>query len=352
MRTVFSEILAVANSRKIVPFVEGTTVTFPNGQSVFIKVKDTFRVQRSPGLRFAKYSYVTEVHAGEQISFGYGEAESQLISFQKSIMEGVERAIYSISKNYSFGTMTSNGWSAHVNAKLAQRAALEELHERDSILVHWLCSEPFFEIDSATFPSWLIRWVKEELSLHPTFNRLRVLLTTKGDLPTVMTLLQNPDGRALISQSSGPTLEAGIYKALAETCRIGEISNIGRFKDSSEKLAANKESQEPFSPEDHAMVYAYHIPVPSWIFGSLKSWRECGERWKSEYRCFHSTHTQTNYQTIVDGPIVVGYSKSEKVQNLFFGRTVDAENKGLINLERLKNMRQSGALCLLPHCVP
>lgn len=350
MRSFRSEILAVANSRKIAAFVTGSRLSLPNGENIFVRVKNTFRVQRSPGFRFSKYSYVTEVQAGEQIGFGYGEAESQLIAFQKSIVEGVERAIYLTAKTHSFGTSTSNGWSAHINAKLAYKAALEELHERDAVLVHWLCHKPFCEIDPATFSAWLTNWIKEELSLHPIFNRLRILLTTAGNIPVIMTLLQSHDGRALISQSSGSTLEAAIYKALAETCRIGEIANIGRFQKSSKKLM-NDEIEE-FSPEDHAMVYAYHLPVPAWVFGPTKTWQEAAKQWKSEYQIFHSRSSKTNFKTIVDGPIVVGYCESENVQNLFFGRTIDAKSKGLLNLSRLESVRQSGALCLLPHCVP
>ena len=61
-----------------------------------------------------KYSYVTEVQAGDETGFGYGKSESQLLSFQKSIVEGAERAVYKATKARNPEILTSNGWAAHV----------------------------------------------------------------------------------------------------------------------------------------------------------------------------------------------------------------------------------------------
>ncbi|MBX9766322.1 MAG: YcaO-like family protein [Bdellovibrionales bacterium] len=353
MRSFLAEISAVFNSRKIVSFVDGTSATLPDGDSVVIKVKNTNRVQRSLGLRFAKYSYVTEVMAGDEIGFGYGESESQLLSFQKSIVEGVERAIYRQIKKRSPLISNSNGWAAHASIELARTSAVEELCERDAILAHWLCQHPFTEVEPASFPQWIREWTERDLKLHPQFNRLRILLTEIGYIPVAMTVLQGEDGRALISQATASTVDVAVYKALSETCRIGEIALAREFWESSQRLAQNQPLTEgKYLPEDHAMVYAYHLAVPEWVFGQPKTWQVGACEWIKKYKIFRSKPVSATFHPVISGPIVVGYCVSESVQNLFFGRTTDATEDGSINLRRLETVRQKEPLYLLPHCVP
>jgi hypothetical protein len=353
MRELIAEILAITNSRRIAAFLEGAYVDLPTGERTFVKVKSFHRSTRSEGLRFSKFSFASEVTAGEQVGFGYGEGESQLIAFQKSIVEGVERAIYKSQKAAGAGTLTSNGWAAHVNTAQAKQSALEELLERDSILVHWLCKLPFTEIDLSSCPTWLRKWAQEELALNPRFNRLRVAISNRGHLPTVLTALGDNKGHAILSHATSSSMERAIYKALAETCRIGQLATFRRFYDSSLQLSTtNSEVEAEFAPEDHAMVYAYHLKLPDWTFGETKSWRECHAQWNETYRAFDPDRISVKFHQVATGPLTIGYCTSTEVQNLYFGRTEQANSRGLINLRRLEGVRSGGEIFQLPHCVP
>ncbi len=339
------------NSGKIAVYLDGVKATLSSGEIIDIKVKKLFRSQRSPGLRFSKFSFVSEVRAGDDLGYGYGESESQLVANQKCIVEGVERAVYKMMKARDPKILTSNGWAAHVDPVRVQKSAVEELYERDAILAHWLCEKSFLSVDLESAPEWLRDWGHNELALHPRFKRLCVFATTEGVVPAVMTLLLSSDGHGLMSQASAATLGEAVYKALAETCRIGEVEMAGEFKESSRNLARDIAASS-FTPIDHAMVYAYHIPVPEWIFGPVVSYSELNKTWRNQYNEFSRRTRNAEFHQVISGPISVGYCSSNEVQKLFFGRTADADRIGLLNRRRLWNVRQTNRLCSLPHCVP
>ncbi|MBI3557687.1 MAG: YcaO-like family protein [Deltaproteobacteria bacterium] len=174
MRESIAEIFAIAKSSRFTAYEQGVLVHLPTGENVTVKIERTTKSLRPVGLRFSTFAFVTEVSAGAARGFGYGEAPTQLIALQKSIAEGVERAIYKALKGTPHGTPNSNGWAAHINRERAVESAVDELAERDAVLVHWLRKIPMKEITPATWPIRIVRWTQTELFLSPKFNQLRV----------------------------------------------------------------------------------------------------------------------------------------------------------------------------------
>ena len=85
MSALVSEIAARFRSGRFTPFLSGVEVELLGGQKVPLKIMRTVRSIRPPGLRFSKFSFITEVTAGKHVGFGFGEAESKLIALQKSV---------------------------------------------------------------------------------------------------------------------------------------------------------------------------------------------------------------------------------------------------------------------------
>lgn len=350
MRRAISELLAITQSKKFTAYTEGVPVTLPSGESFLIKIQRTRRSIRPMGLRFSEYAFITDVTAGVLRATGFGEASTQVLAFQKSIAEGVERVMYRAMKS-TLTSQNSNGWAAHLNQKKAYGAALDELLERDAVLVHWLCQKPMTEVSRSTWPKWLADWVTNELALAPRFGCLRVLVSTLGYVPTVTTILLDKEGYAVLSHATGETVAEGLRKALSETCRIAQIAIEGTFTQSSQRLE-NETFAGTTYPEDHAVFYAVHRKLPSWIFGPSLGWKSVEANWAKARKDFDISFLQVDFVQITTGPLVVGYCKSPKVQNLFFGPSSRAEKSGLINIDRIKEVKHEGPLNLMPHWVP
>jgi hypothetical protein len=348
---LFSDLRAIANSSHFTPYTDGVTVTLPNGETITVKLKRTFRSLRPVGLRLSKFAFITEVSAGDVIGVGYGEDNSKLLAVQKSIAEGVERVIFHSVKNTSHGTSNSNGWAAHVNREKAFASALDELLERDAVLVHWLCRQPMLEVKSESWPRWLLTWAAKELSQGSRFMTLRILVSSKGHLPTATTVLLDPDGFAVLSHATADNLDTAIYKALVETCRIAQMALENIAADSSLKL---KNQNETISarPEDHAMFYAFHSKLPAWLFGEEISWLYAAGNWRFVREKFKKENLKPNFFQIASGPLVIGYATCDLTQGLYFGQTEVAQRRGLINLNRLEKVGLKESFNLMPHCVP
>lgn len=351
MREAISELFAIANSGKFTAYTEGVPMTLPTGESIVIKTQRTYQSKRPIGFRFSKYAFVTEVAAGEHRSTGFGEAPTQLLALQKSIAEGVERALFKALQGTPYATRNTNGWAAHLSHEKAFNAALEELLERDAVLVHWLCQKPMKELSPSSWPNWLDHWTKAELILSPRFNQLRILISDQGYLPTVTTIILDVEGYAILSHATASTLDEAVSKALAETCRIGQIGAEGNYAMSSALLAKNS-TDSTFHPEDHPMVYALHNRLPKWIFGPETTWNIERGSWKALRNKLNSSALNPKFHQIAKGPLAVGYCTSDQVQGLYFGRTLTAQSQGCINFHRLKELPHEGEINLMPHWVP
>jgi hypothetical protein len=344
----FKEVAAVLQSRRFTPFLDGVEIATSSGHTYLVKIKKTSNSIRPVGFRFSKYSFTTEVTAGDCAGTGYGEADSKLLAFQKSVAEAVERVIYRISKKSGVRAISTNGWAAHVSRGHAFSSALEELLERDAVLVHWLAKSPFDEIREETWPTWLKAWTTSELSLAKRFNRLRILKSHLGHMPTITTILLDANGFGVVSHSAGKQIEEALKRALAETCRIAQIA----LQSSSDIAAENMTIDTPLvEPEDHAMFYAHRQQLPDWIFGKKSDWKVSAHEWSKARAGFNPKSIEPVFHEVATSPLSIGYATSPLVQNLYFGTSADAQQKSLLNLKRLQQVR-FGNLNPMPHFIP
>lgn len=335
--------IAVLSSRKFTKFFDGVEFVLPDGKKTKIKIESYHKGTRADGFRISKFSFITKAVADNGVEgHGYGEGETELLTFQKSIAEAVERVIYKSIKPY-YRLNSSNGWAAHLTAKKAKQSALNELLERDATLAHWLTKTPFNEIDPATFPNWLKNWCATELSKAPEFNRLRLLMTTVGHLPVIQSVIMNKDGFAFISQGASKKIDTAIYRALAETCRIADGAN-DEFQGSDLDQATAH-----VIPWDHALAYTKK-QFPAWVFGKMISYDDAKNA--IERNAFSLRDLAPEFKTYSCGDIYIAQCESKKVQKLFFGRGDFAFQKGLINVDRLREVNSNFVLNELPHCVP
>jgi len=341
---------AILNAAKFKGFLTGAHVSLPDGRKIFVKIQNTEKVADVPSP--FKFSFLTTISGGGHTGTGYGSANNKLLAVEKSIAEALERIIFKNLKNTPYGTQNTNGWATHVSAEAAKQNALEELLERDAVLVHWFQQEPMTVTNDLSYPPWLSRWINHTDRQTFGFDSLKILCSTMGHLPTITIVMMDEFGHAVMSHATGRDLALTVCKALTETHRIAQIASTNKFMESSRFLAIGKKSCEvTISPEDHAMVYAHHLKFPKWIFGDQRNWQDCEKIWNAKYRNFWKHPIDFKFHQVVSSPLVVGYCTSPKVQNLFFGSTLIAEVDGLINFERLFSGGGRRELNTLPHFV-
>jgi hypothetical protein len=344
VKSKFSELMtAVLSSRKFTKLSAGVRFVLPDGKEIVVKVASHTKGTREPGYRLSKYSFITRTETDHGVEgFGFGEGENELLTFQKSIAESVERVVYRSLKPF-LGSTSSNGWAAHLSEEKAKVSAFSELLERDAALTHWLTETPFLELDKSQFPEWLQIWSEKNLRLSKDFNSIRVLVSSVGFIPVVQVMLMNRAGNAFVSQGAGTDLEPAIYRALAEVCRIASVAPHDRAHGNLDL------ENSTVGPWDHALAYE-NQKFPSWIFGKIISFQEAKHIFKGS--SISRSDTAPTFTTYRCGGLVVVQCKSSKVQNLFFGRGDYAAKKGLINTERLKVAKSNFSLNSFPHCVP
>ena len=343
-QSLLEQFNAVLSSRRFTRFFDGVDFVLPDGTQTRIKIESYSKPVRAEGYRFAKFSFVTKALTDLGVEgFGFGEGENRLLTFQKSIAEAVERAVYRSLKPI-LNLTSSNGWAAHLNEVKANRSALTELVERDAILAHWLTEKPFLEIDPATFPEWLAAWRDRELTLAPDFNILRLLISTAGYAPVIQAVIQNATGFAFISHGTSRSIDDAIYRALAEVCRIasGAIRNP--------ESATDAMLESPTSPWGHALFYAKNRQLPAWVFGKAIAFSEAKKIFDGQ--AFDPETIKPKFTSYRCAGLTVSRCESAKVQNLFWGRGDEALDRGFINLGRLKEVSSAFKLNALPHCVP
>ena len=276
MKDIFEIIQSVQMSKKVAPFLNGVEVKIEGVGRMFIKAEAPTKIIRSQGLRFVPFSFATKVTASNGIEgYGFGEGTNELTTLQKSIVEGVERVVFHAVKSQNPFILSSNGWAAHGSKEKANRNAMMELLERDAVLIHWLTETELTEIDPFTFPKEILEWVKSDLSLAPRFNRLRILVSRLGHIPSVTTILSDSNGFAVLSYATGSSLQEAIPKALAETCRIAEFAS------------AVPKNIDFLTPEDHALAYANTRPLPTFVYGQVSNFSDEANVWTHRMNDFN-----------------------------------------------------------------
>ena len=333
---------AIFASKKFTHFLNGVTLTLPNGKEINLKVEDFAKRPSAEGFQFSKHSFITRTTTSEgRIGTGYGEGEDMLLAFQKSIAESIERAVFfSCASHYS---ETSSGWAVHLSQKAAQRSALNELLERDAVLCHWLTSTPFYEIEESSFPSWSKAWTETELK--KLNGKMRLLFAHAGHVPVILCVLRTDDGKTFVAQGASKSLESAIYHAMGEACRIASSAHA--------EIPDFQPFQNPkATPWDHAMAYASGTQFPKWAFGARISLERAKRIQNELLKKLDTKKIAPHFKTIRCGGLYISQCTSNNVQSLFFGKNEDAESRGLINHARLKEIKQNFVLNPQFHCVP
>jgi hypothetical protein len=347
----WTEILAARiQARRFSAFIDGVDLVLPNGRTLNLKVQRVLKTPASKLYQVYPYGFITEMSGSRFTEYGCGEAAHPLIAIQKSISEAVERCLFRHLKNTSSGTMTTNGWATHFSRAKAESSALLELLERDAALVHALREIPFLEIDHETFPKSLLSWENSEMQ-HTRFSRLRVLVSTAGYLPTLSVVFMDSKGLGVIAHATAKNFPDALLRALAEAARLARMALSGGFSNNSKNLFSTADEILGLGPSEQAVVYAHHRPLPSWMFGQNIAWKTAQRRWAEHIGNYKKNPISYEFISVAHEPLFSGYCKSGDVQDLFFGRTSDAERRGEINRKRLKIEKNREALSGLPHFV-
>ncbi len=341
---------SIIKSTLFTPFIYGVPVILPTGEKILIKIKSPQRSYKTTFVH-SKYYYFTKVTGGGFNEVGHAEGDCQLITIQKSISEAVERILYRCLKGTEHGTLTSNGWATHLNRHSAEKAAVAELLERDAALVHWLCKKPLLEIANEDTPQWIKSWENENLK-NSEFPHLRILVSQLGHVPTISTMLINDNGHGVISHCADRSPNRAIYRALAETCRLARMATSKRYIDSSlARTTLNEHTDTILGPIEHAVAFAHHLTFPDWIFGEKVSMREASSKWHLHLKQFTLNPISYSFKEVLTSPLSSGYCSSPDVQDLFFGKTTNAEKAKHLNVGRLKSVNLGGSINLVPHFV-
>ena len=347
--SIIDKAIARGTSKKFLQFCNGVTVDYPTGERALLKIESITAKPIPAWLRVGKFAYQSVISGGGFHEVGFGEAEYKLIAIQKSIAEATERISYRILKGSHWGTANSNGWAAHIFPERAKQKALFELLERDSALVHWLCKRPMREITQPSWPEELQNWVHDRIGKTP-IQRVRILLSDAGHIPTISSLLVDTNGNSVVSHCAGNNLQSAVIKALSETCGLARIALRKRYLYSSQFLNQRNITSK-LGPADHGVYYAHHVKLPEWIFGEQISWIEARREWVQRLQEFSWKSFPHSFVKVMDGPLTVGWCKCEEIQNLYFGSTEAAVENGLVNKNRIKKMLNNNAINLLPHFV-
>ena len=341
IKRIIENIQIIQMSKKVTPFLNGMDVEINELGLLHMKAEAPKRIVRAKGFRFCPISFMTKVTASNGVSAtGFGEGEHDLLTLQKSIVEAIERVVFCSMKRLDSSIRSSNGWAAHGDAEKSMRSAAFELLERDAVLTHWLTETPLSEVDAVSFSPKITAWVNGDLAFAPRFTNLRILVSNLGRIPSVTTVLSDQNGFAVLSHATAATLELGISKALAETCRIAELS------------AVLSSSDELLTPEDHAMAYTRNLKLPSFIFGKKESFFNLSILWQESMRKFNLDSLNLKFLNFKCGHLTISRATCEDVQDLFFGETEKAHKNEWINIRRLKEVNGFRDLNLLPHVVP
>ena len=321
------------------PLVEhGLSFTVGKGHaSLTLKVIGVEKVERSPGYRFAQFSICASATTSDgECHYGFGEDDVKLVATQKALSEVVERAVYRVARNIT-SSRSSNGWACHPSLSKAIASARSELIERDAALAHWHGQLPLTEIDSETLPGWLKSWQKNELSRATRYNRLRVTVGNHGYGILASVFVVDSENCGFVSHASSSNLEQSIRQALGEATRIASIGTSVR----SPTLKS-----PPTDPMDHALLHRDQ-PFPDWIFGEAASFQTAKSM-------LPSINSIPSFQEAIFrcGRLFVVQSRSEGVQDLYFGTAEWARKTGQLNFERLRQFGGLTALNPQPHFVP
>lgn len=277
---------------------------------------------RPVGFRFSP-SIVNIEAKFQAISFlTCGEAVDQNLATTKALAELLERTAMKewSAKNPQLKIQSSNGWAAHQSLEGARLNAVLERAERDAVLAQWYSQTPFLQISNESLPQDILDWSSAELS-QSEFPILKILVSTQGIGPSVTCVLMNDRGFGITGHATRSKLKEGIESAIAEACRAAHHYLLRSFWSDSLMLKSGDNSKI-IQPGAHAVYYAYHEPLPQWMFGDQKSWTEVNKYWESKIDKFVGGEpARFSFQTVIENPIFVGYATHPEMFEINWGPT-------------------------------
>lgn len=291
--------------------------------------------KRPEGYRLAKYSYNAFVDYKNSLIIGCGEdCESEDLAKEKAISELIERlCLKSFCTENQFKS-TSNGWAAHPHLELAKFASVFELIERDAAVSHWLTKTPMYMVEtSSILPNTFIR----ELSLSE-FNELVCLVSFDFSGPLVTILLKNPEGYVISGHASGVSFKKCVQAATIEACRAAHHYLRFSFFDETKSILTNL-NNFAVEPGAHSLMYAYHEPMPGWIFGKRLSYIKCQKMWDEKVLTFNNIMAASTFTIFKVADRFVTKAENPNLQSIFWGSTTQALKDNLINYSNKKNIK-------------
>lgn len=152
---------------------------------------------------------------------------------------------------------STNGVAAHKFRFLAKQAAISELIERDSFLIHWHSQTPFKSIAG----NLLTDQISEDLC-QQNFS-LNLFETTLGLKKTVVCILINEKtGGFCVGSSSGKGSKGDIEKAAVEA-----VINLcfGGYGKNTDQLISDLELNGMTNLESHRTFWLYKAQAPNWL---------------------------------------------------------------------------------------
>ena len=301
------------------------------------EVVDVERGHRPEGFRFSPHIFSVHVRNADAFAVGHGEDRSDSkLARLKAEAEAVERLeMLSLARYARPGLFSSNGWAAHIYLGDARQNAVFEVIERDAVLTQRLTRTPFRQIDPLGVSSDIKAFCKSELA-RSEFPQLRLLLSDQGIGPAVSAILMNDKGFGVTGHASGASLEMAIESAIGEACRAAHLYLRLEFHNDVLDLIEGRTGRS-YEPGVHALAYAYHRPLPAWIFGAAITMEEAAAAWRATADATDVLEAAACPGMVMRaGGFIVVSANARGCQDAFWGPTTTAINIFSLNLARLK----------------
>ncbi len=277
---------------------------------------------RPAGFRFSQSIVNIEATFQDVPLLTCGEADTKYLATTKALAELIERTAMKewSAKNPHLSIKSSNGWAAHQSREDALTNAVFERVERDAVLAQWYSQTPFLQIANQSLPQNILDWSNAELS-QSEFPILKILISTRGIGPSITCVLMNETGFGVTGHATKPSLKDGVESAIAEACRAAHHYLRRSFWKDSLKLKSG-ESSNKIQPGAHAVYYAYHEPLPRWMFGDQTIWVEAVQHWEARIEAFISGEFHNfSFQSVIENPVFVGYVTHPEMFEVIWGPT-------------------------------
>lgn len=306
---------------------------------------------RPVGFRFSQ-SIVNIEAQFQNVSFlTCGEADNQNLAMTKALAELLERTAMKewSTKNPQSTVQSSNGWAAHQSQESARLNAVFERVERDAVLAQWYSKTPFLQIASESLPQDIQEWANTELS-QSEFPIFKVLISIQGIGPSVSCVFMNEAGLGVTGHSAKSDLKESIESAIAEACRAAHHFLRRSFWNDSLKLKSGN-NFEKVQPGAHAVYYAYHEPLPLWMFGEEVSWSKAIQYWEEKTEKFvNGELSRFSFHNVLDNPIFVGFATHPEIFEINWGPTDPSAVLRMADVRRSSFLNEQN-LNLKPHIV-